>query len=88
MSSIGFWMMSVLSIVKINFSFVNTWTGCYVFFVILFKQKDMPFVPILQNELSNASVLVFANKQDFPDAMPASEVADKLGLYSLGQRRW
>ncbi|XP_044489477.1 ADP-ribosylation factor 1-like [Mangifera indica] len=40
------------------------------------------------NELSNASVLVFANKQDFPDAMPASEVADKLGLYSLGQRRW
>ncbi|XP_031288060.1 ADP-ribosylation factor 1-like isoform X2 [Pistacia vera] len=40
------------------------------------------------NELSRATVLVLANKQDFQDAMPASEVADKLGLHSLGQRRW
>ncbi|KAH7575306.1 hypothetical protein ACOSP7_005184 [Xanthoceras sorbifolium] len=39
-------------------------------------------------ELSNAALLVLANKQDFPAAIPASEVADKLGLYSLGQRRW
>ncbi|KAK0583564.1 hypothetical protein LWI29_038239 [Acer saccharum] len=44
---------------------------------------------ILQDEeLSNAALLVFANKQDIPDAMPASEIADKLGLYSLGQRCW
>ncbi|KAJ0011076.1 hypothetical protein Pint_33869 [Pistacia integerrima] len=50
--------------------------------------KDMLFIPIMQNELSRATVLVFANKQDFSDAMPASEVADKLGLYSLGQRHW
>lgn len=48
----------------------------------------MFFIPIMQNELSKATLLVFANKQDFLDAMPASEVADKLGLYSLGQRRW
>lgn len=40
------------------------------------------------NELSNAALLVFANKQDFPNVMPAAEVADKLGLYSLVQRRW
>lgn len=40
------------------------------------------------NELSNAALLVFANKQDFPNVMPAAEVADNLGLYSLGQRRW
>ncbi|KAL9415210.1 hypothetical protein AB3S75_043482 [Citrus x aurantiifolia] len=40
------------------------------------------------NELSNAALLVFANKQDLPNVMPAAEVADKLELYSLGQRRW
>ncbi|KAJ4716248.1 ADP-ribosylation factor [Melia azedarach] len=44
---------------------------------------------ILDNkELRNAAVLVFANKQDISNAMPASEVADKLGLHSLGQRSW
>ncbi|KAH9655905.1 putative ADP-ribosylation factor [Citrus sinensis] len=40
------------------------------------------------NELSNAALLVFANKQDLPNVMPTAEVADKLELYSLGQRRW
>ena len=45
-------------------------------------------ISILQNELSNAALLVFANKQDLPNVMPAAEVADKLELYSLGQRRW
>ncbi|GKV43170.1 hypothetical protein SLEP1_g50497 [Rubroshorea leprosula] len=40
------------------------------------------------NELDNASVLVFANKQDVRNSMTVSEVADKLGLYSLGQRPW
>lgn len=45
-------------------------------------------ISILQNELSNAALLVFANKQDLPNVMPTAEVADKLELYSLGQRRW
>ncbi|GLT64526.1 hypothetical protein SLA2020_370120 [Shorea laevis] len=40
------------------------------------------------NELDNASVLVFANKQDVGNPMTVSEVADKLGPYSLEQRRW
>lgn len=40
------------------------------------------------NELDCAKLLVFANKQDFPDAMPVSEVAHKLGLYSLRHRCW
>ncbi|KAJ7967508.1 ADP-ribosylation factor [Quillaja saponaria] len=44
---------------------------------------------ILSNfELGNVILLVFANKQDVPDSMDASEVADKLGLHSLHQRRW
>ncbi|KAK6282532.1 hypothetical protein POUND7_016357 [Theobroma cacao] len=40
------------------------------------------------NELANASLLVFANKQDLQNAMTSSEVADKLGLHCLGQRPW
>ncbi|KAJ6299047.1 hypothetical protein OIU76_020095 [Salix suchowensis] len=39
-------------------------------------------------ELKDAMLLVFANKQDVPDAMPVSEVADKLGLPTLKQRHW
>lgn len=39
-------------------------------------------------ELSNATLLVFANKKDLPNAMSASEMASKLGLHSLSHRRW
>ncbi|KAA8531658.1 hypothetical protein F0562_006625 [Nyssa sinensis] len=41
-----------------------------------------------EDELRNASLLVFANKQDLPNAMSVSEITDKLGLHSLRQRRW
>lgn len=40
------------------------------------------------DELKNALVLVFANKQDLPNAMNAAEVTDKLGLHSMRQRSW
>jgi ADP-ribosylation factor 1/2 len=33
-------------------------------------------------------LLVFANKQDLPNAMNAAEIIDKLGLHSLRQRHW
>uniref|UniRef100_A0A914SEW0 ADP-ribosylation factor 1-like 2 n=1 Tax=Parascaris equorum TaxID=6256 RepID=A0A914SEW0_PAREQ len=36
-----------------------------------------------QDELRNAIVLIFANKQDLPHAMSAAEVADALHLSSL-----
>ncbi|XP_041010971.1 ADP-ribosylation factor 2-like isoform X2 [Juglans microcarpa x Juglans regia] len=39
-------------------------------------------------ELRNALLLVFANKQDLPNSLSVSEVADKLGLHSLHQHRW
>lgn len=45
-----------------------------------------PFV--LQDELRDAVLLVFANKQDLPNAMNAAEITDKLGLHSLRQRHW
>ncbi|KAM1243215.1 hypothetical protein FF1_034789 [Malus domestica] len=41
-----------------------------------------------ESELSNATLLVFANKQDLPHAMSSSEVADKLALHLLRNRFW
>ncbi|XP_024959266.1 ADP-ribosylation factor 2-like [Cynara cardunculus var. scolymus] len=41
-----------------------------------------------EDELSDATILVFANKQDLPHAMHVSEVADKLKLHSISQHRW
>jgi hypothetical protein len=40
-----------------------------------------------EDELREATLLVFANKQDLPNAMTASELTDKLGLQSLRNRR-
>ena len=40
------------------------------------------------DELREAILLVFANKQDLPNAMNAAEITDKLGLHSLRQRNW
>ncbi|MBA0814413.1 hypothetical protein Gohar_020245 [Gossypium harknessii] len=36
-----------------------------------------------EDELRDAVLLVFANKQDLPNAMNAAEITDKLGLHSL-----
>lgn len=55
------------------------------------KQKEIKTFtccPFLQSELTNAALLVLANKQDLPNAMCASEVADKLALHLLGLRYW
>ena len=41
-----------------------------------------------EDELRDAVVLVFANKQDLPQAMPAAEVTDKLGLQQMRNRNW
>ena len=41
-----------------------------------------------EDELRDATLLVFANKQDLPNAMSVSEITDKLGLHSLGSRKW
>jgi ADP-ribosylation factor family len=38
-----------------------------------------------EDELRDAVLLVFANKQDLPNAMSVSEVTDKLGLHSCHQ---
>ena len=34
------------------------------------------------------TLLVFFNKQDLPNARSVSKITDKLGLHSLGSRKW
>lgn len=41
-----------------------------------------------EDTLRDSTLLVFANKQDLPNAMSVSEITDQLSLHSLRQRRW
>lgn len=41
-----------------------------------------------EDELRDAVLLVFANKQDLPNAMTAAEITEKLGLQSIRPRPW
>jgi len=41
-----------------------------------------------EDELRDSILLVFANKQDLPNAMNAPEMTDKLGLNTLRSRHW
>jgi ADP-ribosylation factor protein 1 len=43
---------------------------------------------LAEDELRNAVLLVFANKQDLPNSLNAAEVTEKLGLHSLKNRIW
>ncbi|XP_072905123.1 ADP-ribosylation factor 1 [Hemitrygon akajei] len=43
---------------------------------------------LAEDELREAVLLLFANKQDLPNAMNAAEITDKLGLHALRQRTW
>merc|ERR1712151_1005959 len=43
---------------------------------------------LIEEEMRDAVVLVFANKQDLPNAMPAAEVTEKLGLHNLRSHQW
>ena len=41
-----------------------------------------------EDELRDASILVFANKQDLPEAATAAEITDKLGLDTIRRSNW
>ncbi|XP_069761142.1 ADP-ribosylation factor 1-like [Narcine bancroftii] len=43
---------------------------------------------LMEEDLKDAALLVFANKQDLPNAMNAAEVTDKLGLHQITRRHW
>ena len=48
---------------------------------------DYIFIKLQEDELREAVLLVFANKQDLPNAMSAAEITDKLGLNQLRARQ-
>lgn len=52
------------------------------------EAKDELNKMLNEDELRDATLLVFANKQDLPHAMSASELIDKLELKGLGNKRW
>merc|ERR1712217_188130 len=41
-----------------------------------------------EDEMRDAMLPVFANKQDLPNAMPAAEITEKLGLHNMRNRQW
>uniref|UniRef100_A0A3B5BMM9 ADP-ribosylation factor 4-like n=1 Tax=Stegastes partitus TaxID=144197 RepID=A0A3B5BMM9_9TELE len=43
---------------------------------------------LLEDELKDAVLLVFANKQDLPNALTVSELTEKLGLQALRNKTW
>jgi len=43
---------------------------------------------LFEEELRDATILVFANKQDLPNAMSVSELTQKLELPSMRNRKW
>ena len=43
---------------------------------------------LAEDELRDAVLLVFANKQDLPNAMSSSDITEKLDLHAMKQRAW
>merc|ERR1712039_17410 len=41
-----------------------------------------------EDEMRDAVLLVYANKQDLPNSMAAAEVTEKLGLHNMRKRQW
>ena len=53
------------------------------------KEAREELEAVLQDDrLRDAAVLVFANKQDLPQAMSTAEVTDKVGLANMRTRDW
>src|SRR5271155_308942 len=43
---------------------------------------------IRTDELRDAVLLVYANKQDLPDSMTPTEITEKLGLHNIRHHEW
>merc|ERR1712188_256621 len=52
------------------------------------ETKDELHRMLNEDELRDAVLLVFANKQDLPNSMNPAEITDRLGLHALKQRHW
>jgi len=56
---------------------------------IRIEETGIEFNTLLEeNKLAGVPVLVFANKQDLPNALPASEIALGLNLHAIRDRQW
>ena len=83
---------------KLGMSFIGCLVRCLILYTSLFHDPShffslafklhCSFSSHFKHELVDATVLVFANKQDLPNAMTVAEITDKLGLHSLRNRRW
>eukprot|EP00033_Pygsuia_biforma_P001373 GCRY01001554.1.p1 GENE.GCRY01001554.1~~GCRY01001554.1.p1 ORF type:complete len:181 (-),score=46.53 GCRY01001554.1:673-1215(-) len=54
----------------------------------LWEAKDELHKILAQDELREASLLVYANKQDLPKSVPVHQIAEELGLNNLKGRSW
>ncbi|KAH3764130.1 ADP-ribosylation factor 1 [Pelomyxa schiedti] len=52
------------------------------------EARDVLQRMMAEEELRDAILIVFANKQDLPNAMPVSELSNKLGLQSMKSHKW
>ncbi|GLJ29099.1 hypothetical protein SUGI_0573800 [Cryptomeria japonica] len=52
------------------------------------EAKDVLHNLLKEKELRNAAVVVFANKNDFPNAMSVLEITEELEMSSLTQHHW
>ncbi|XP_023126118.1 ADP-ribosylation factor 1 [Amphiprion ocellaris] len=52
------------------------------------EAREELFRMLAEDELRDAVLLVFANKQDLPNAMNAAELTDKMNLHTLRNRKW
>ena len=55
---------------------------------VCFAAKEELHRMLAEDELRDAVLLVFANKQDLPNAMSVNEVTERLGLNGLRNRQW
>lgn len=52
------------------------------------EAKDELYWILDSDEMKGVPVVVLSNKQDLPNAVPASEVASKLGLHQIRSHQW
>jgi len=52
------------------------------------EARDELMKMLQEDEMRDAILLVFANKQDLPNAMSAAEITEKLQLNTLRNRQW
>jgi ADP-ribosylation factor protein 1 len=52
------------------------------------EARDELAAVLREDELRGTTVLVYANKQDLPNAMDASELTEKLGMHDFRYHDW